>query len=135
MDPKDLPKGFEGQRSENPEEKMAEEDDDDEEYYREAVGQAPDKDLFDKDKTRKRRSDFKDTRFKKKRKFGDKNSNSKNKSSDRPSFATKKKSSDFSSGGTKGNFKNRPSSGGAKAKFKVSMKKPIKSMNNRRRAK
>jgi len=76
MDPKDLPKGFEGQRSKNPEddENNEVEEDDDEEYYRQEVGKAPDKELFDKkDGTRKRRSDFKDTRFKKKRKFGGEN--------------------------------------------------------------
>ena len=68
MDPKDLPKGFEGQRSKNPEDEHDDaldenaHEDDDEEYYRQEVGQAPSKELFDKkDSTnRKRRSDFKD---------------------------------------------------------------------------
>ena len=70
----DLPKGFEGQRSTHPEENdgAEEAEDNDEEWYRKEVGQAPDKDLFDKAGDRKRRGSFKDNRFKKKRKMGDK---------------------------------------------------------------
>ena len=76
-------------------------DDDDEEYYRQEVGQAPDKDLFDKSGS-KRKMNGKDVRFKKKRKID-----------------SNHKKSDF-------NKNSRKTGGGAsKAKFKVTMNKKV----------
>jgi len=163
IDAEDLPKGFEGQRAEKSDEDEGMEDegqdenrhrDDDEEYYRQAVGKAPDKDLFDKKDDRKRRSDFKDKRFKKKRKTDDKDTKKKfgGQGGEKPSFGTKKKfggdkpsftpgrnknSSGNSGGGTKGDFKNRPAKG-AKPKFRVSIKSKSKfqsKSNSKRKAK
>ena len=70
--PEEVPKGFEGLKTKDPNAEEEEEivgndksDDDDEEYFRKEVGQAPDKDLFDK----RRSSSSRDVRFKKKRKI------------------------------------------------------------------
>ena len=82
----DLPKGFEGLRAnENSDddddyEEVEASEDDDEEYYRQEVGKAPDKDLFEGGL--KRRTSFKDNRFKKKRKVGEM-PNNRGRSSDR----------------------------------------------------
>ena len=100
----ELPKGFEGLKAKNPEGEDDDEDDD-EEYYRQEVGQAPDKDLFDK--SMKRKSSNKDVRFKKKRKMNN-----------GPSV----KSSKFKRDGGDNNresFKKR----NPKAKFKVTLNK------------
>ena len=67
----EVPKGFEGLKTKDPNEEKVENghsDDDDEEYFRKEVGQAPDKDLFDKN-LKRRSSSSRDVRFKKKRKM------------------------------------------------------------------
>ena len=87
-----------GYQAKNPEDVS---DDDDEEYYRQEVGQAPDKDLFDKSGS-KRKMNGKDVRFKKKRKID-----------------SNHKKSDFNKNSRK------PGGGASKAKFKVTMNKKV----------
>lgn len=70
-DMEEVPKGFEGEFANNSGEES--EGDDDEEWYRQEVGQAPDKDLFDgqKYKSKSGGKNF-DPRFKKRKHPGDK---------------------------------------------------------------
>ena len=99
----ELPKGFEGLKAKNPAGEDDDEDDD-EEYYRQEVGQAPDKDLFDK--SMKRKSSTKDVRFKKKRKMNN-----------GPSVKSSKFKRD--GGDNRESFKKR----NPKAKFKITLNK------------
>ena len=142
-DAKDLPKGFEGLRADEKEES----EDDDEEYYRQEVGKAPDKELFDKGGL-KRRTSFKDNRFKKKRKIGDKMPDKRGRSNgprdrsngprDRShgprdrSHGPRDRSHGSRDHSKKRDSRDRSNGPRGKAKFKVSMKKP---MNNKRNVK
>ena len=143
-DAKDLPKGFEGLRA-NENDEDEEEDDDDEEYYRQEVGKAPDKELFDKGSGGlKRRASFKDNRFKKKRKVGEAPSNRgrshgpRNSGSDRFAGHSRGSSRGGGRGGARGGSRGgarggaRDSSGPRRgpAKFKITMKKPMNSKRN-----
>ena len=120
----DLPKGFEGERSRENGEVS---DDDDEEWYRREVGKNPEKDLFDKGGDRKRKSSFKDNRFKKKRKFDSSNGSSAGKGNKKFPESTKftgkggrKEKRDF----RKNSGASASAKGGkSKARFKVAMPK------------
>ena len=142
----EVPKGFEGVRASQ--ENNEDSEDDDEEWYRKEVGQAPDKDLFEKD--RKRKGNFKDTRFKKKKprlnstenKRGDKFSSGNKRGSDKFSKPRFNSSENKRGGGDKFSSKksdksfNKRKPGASKPKFKVSLKsskmRMKKKSNNRK---
>merc|ERR1712107_301806 len=119
-------------------------EDDDAEWYRQEAGKAPDKELFDKDGTSglKRRVSFKDTRFKKKRKIGDNSKdrgfrkgpgNGPRKGPRGGSDGARKGPRGGSDGPRKGPRGRRDSQSNGfkgKAKFKISMKKPMNSKRN-----
>lgn len=124
--PEEVPKGFEGLKTKDPNAEEEEEekvennrsDDDDEEYFRQEVGQAPDKDLFDK--TLKRRSSSRDVRFKKKRRM---NTASNTGGGSSAKFSKFKKDGGGADNNGRKPFKKNSSNTNPKARFKITMNK------------
>ena len=124
--PEEVPKGFEGLKTKDPNAEEEEEekvennrsDDDDEEYFRQEVGQAPDKDLFDK--TLKRRSSSRDVRFKKKRRM---NTASNTGGGPSAKFSKFKKDGGGADNNGRKPFKKNSSNTNPKARFKITMNK------------